>query len=179
MIVKRIHITSLLIILSLGLQMVAHAQKRPDSASKNQWKTFFASGVERKLKASDKELEKVIKEAEKYLGTKHCMGGRSKKCIDCSGLVINAFEAAELEIQGRTAQDIARFGRLELNQKKLERGDLIFFTKTYRTNNLVTHAGIVIGDGKFIHTSSSKGVMISTYEGSGYWPDHFIFGTKL
>ncbi len=176
---KRGYILILLFIFVNGLNVNASAQKRPESASKKQWKVFFASGVERKIKASEKKLEKAIAEAREYLGTRHCMGGRSKKCIDCSGLVVNAFEAAGLEVEGRTAQDLARFGKLVLNQKKLERGDLIFFTNTYRTDNLVTHAGIVIGDGKFIHTSSSKGVMISSYEGSGYWPDHFIFGTKL
>ena len=89
------------------------------------------------------------------------------------------FEAAELEIDGRTAQDLARYGKLELNQDKLKRGDLIFFTDTYRTDNLVTHAGIVLGNGKFIHTSSSKGVMISSYTGPGYWSQHFIFGTQF
>jgi cell wall-associated NlpC family hydrolase len=176
---RAIYFTAFTLSLSLLLTFGADAQKRPGVASKKQWKVFFASGVERKLKTNDKKLEKAITEARKYLGTRHCMGGRSKKCIDCSGLVVNAFEAAGLEVKGRTAQDLARFGKLELNQKKLKRGDLIFFTKTYRTDKLVTHAGIVIGDGKFIHTSSSKGVMISSYEGSGYWPEHFIFGTKL
>lgn len=165
--------------LSILVCSFAFGQKRPDSVSKKQWKVFFASGVERKLKANEKKLEKAISAAKQYLGTRHCMGGRSKRCIDCSGLVVNAFEAAELEIDGRTAQDLARYGKLELNQDKLKRGDLIFFTDTYRTDNLVTHAGIVLGNGKFIHTSSSKGVMISSYTGSGYWSQHFIFGTKF
>lgn len=151
----------------------------PVAANKKQWEAFFESGVEQKLDAGKDELEMIIDAANEFMGTPHCMGGRTKECIDCSGLVLNALQSAGFTVDGRTAQDLARYGRLELNQSNLDRGDLVFFTKTYRTDDLVTHAGIMLDNYTFIHTSASKGVMISSLEYPGYWQDHFIFGTKL
>ena len=50
---------------------------------------------------------------------------------------------------------------------------------TYRTSKLVTHAGICIGNGEFIHTSSIKGVMISKINDPYYWRKYFLFGTRI
>lgn len=55
----------------------------------------------------------------------------------------------------------------------------MFFTKTYNTPRTVTHAGIYLGNGKFIHASSSKGVIISDIYDPYYWGDKYIFGTRL
>jgi cell wall-associated NlpC family hydrolase len=55
----------------------------------------------------------------------------------------------------------------------------VFFTKTYNTPRTVTHAGIYLGNGKFIHASSSKGVIISDIYDPYYWGDKYIFGTRL
>lgn len=168
-----------ILILTFGILSFTLSAQVPDAANKKQWEAFFESGVEQKLKAGDDDLEAIIETANGYLGTPHCMGGRTKDCIDCSGLVLNVLQGAGFAVDGRSAQDLARYGKLELNQSKLERGDLVFFTKTYRTGDLVTHAGIMLDEYTFIHTSASKGVMISSLEYPGYWQEHFIFGTKL
>lgn len=166
----------LLFVLFSSFLMMA---QRPDAANKKEWKAFFEEGVERKIDCSNKDLENAIELAQQYLGTPHCMGGTSKQCIDCSGLMYVVFNEVKVKLEGRTAQDFALYGKLELNQDKLERGNLVFFTNTYNSKDLVTHVGLVLGDGMFIHTSASKGVMISNYLEPGYWQSHFIFGTKL
>lgn len=153
--------------------------QRPDAANKKEWKAFFEMGVERNVDCSKNDLENAIELANEFLGTPHCMGGTSKECIDCSGLMYVVFNKLNIELDGRTAQDFARYGKLELNQDKLQRGNLVFFTNTYKSSDLVTHVGLVLGEGKFIHTSASRGVMVSNYESQGYWQSHFIFGTKL
>jgi len=70
--------------------------------------------------------------------------------------------------------------RLELLSLKILKGvNLIFFTNTYSTSKFITHIGICVGNGKFIHTSSSKGVSVSHLDSSKYWKDKFIFGTRV
>ena len=72
-----------------------------------------------------------------------------------------------------------RYGTIILNTNDIQKGDLVFFTNTYGTSKLVTHAGICTGNGNFIHTSSSKGVMISKLNDPYYWRDKFLFGTRI
>ena len=107
------------------------------------------------------------------------MGGLSHSGIDCSGLLYVSFQANGITNIPRTAQDFARYGSVILNVNEIMAGDLVFFTNTYRTSKLVTHAGICIDSGEFIHTSSSKGVMISKINDPYYWRDKFLFGTRI
>jgi len=141
--------------------------------------SFKSGGVERSLGVSHVDMQRVIKEAKTYLGTKHVMGGISHNGIDCSGLLYISFQDNGITNIPRTAEDFARYGNILINTNNLQSGDLVFFTNTYRTSKLVTHAGICIGNGEFIHTSSSKGVMISKINDPYYWRDKFIFGTRI
>ena len=79
----------------------------------------------------------------------------------------------------RTAQDFARYGTIILDLNNLKRGDLVFFTNTYSTSKFITHAGICLGNGEFIHTSSSKGVIISKLNDPYYWKKKFVYGTRI
>jgi lipoprotein Spr len=107
------------------------------------------------------------------------MGGLSRAGIDCSGLLYVSFQANGVTNIPRTAEEFARYGSILMNPNDLQAGDLVFFTNTYRTSKLVTHAGICIGNGEFIHTSSSKGVMISKINDPYYWRSKFLFGTRI
>ena len=142
-------------------------------------RSFKKAGVERKLNISYYDMQKVILEAKKYMGTRHVMGGLSKSGIDCSGLLYVSFKANGITDFPRIAENIARYGNIILNTNDVQEGDLVFFTNTYGTSMLVTHVGICTGKGKFIHTSSSKGVMISHLNDPYYWRDKFLFGTRI
>jgi murein DD-endopeptidase / murein LD-carboxypeptidase len=60
----------------------------------------------------------------------------------------------------------------------LRRGDLVFFIRSYKTNRFITHSGIYTGNYKFIHTSSKKGVTITSIN-DPWWSKKFIFGTRV
>ncbi len=152
---------------------------KSDANLSSKFKSFKKGGVEQSLKVSYSDMQRVIKEAKTYKGTKHVMGGLSHSGIDCSGLLYVSFQANGITNIPRTAQDFARYGSIIINVNKIKAGDLVFFTNTYRTSKLVTHAGICIGNGEFIHTSSSKGVMISKINDPYYWRDKFLFGTRI
>lgn len=91
------------------------------------------------------------------------MGGMSKRGIDCSGFVHLTYKD-KLGINiPRTTQLLSKVGST-INPSNLKPGDLIFF----RPRNKLRHVGIYIGNGEFIHASSSKGVTKSKLN-SPYW----------
>jgi len=152
---------------------------KKDAVLNSKFSSFKQGGIEKNLKVTYSDMQRVIKEAKTYKGTRHVMGGLSHSGIDCSGLLYVSFQANGITNIPRTAQDFARYGSVILNVNEIMAGDLVFFTNTYRTSKLVTHAGICIGNGEFIHTSSSKGVMISKINDPYYWRKHFLFGTRI
>tara|TARA_B110000914_G_scaffold204177_1_gene198353 strand:+ start:159 stop:857 length:699 start_codon:yes stop_codon:yes gene_type:complete len=145
----------------------------------SRFKSFKQGGIEKYLKVSYSDMQRIIQEAKTYKGTKHVMGGLSYSGIDCSGLLYVSFQANGITNIPRTAEEFARYGNILINTNDLQAGDLVFFTNTYRTSKLITHTGIYIGNGEFIHTSSSKGVIISKLNDPYYWREKFLFGTRV
>ena len=111
---------------------------------------------------SHKTKESIVDTAKEYLGVKYKSSGTTKSGMDCSGLVYTSFLAYDIELS-RVSSDMAKEGR-EISTSKAEEGDLIFF----KTNNskTINHVGIITenhkGEIKFIHSSTSKGVIISS-----------------
>jgi len=138
---------------------------------------FFNGGVGRNLETGRKKPKQIIKTAVKYIGTPHCMGGTTKKCMDCSGLTYVSFAKNKIEIP-RNSQEQARYGRIIFDRNDLKKGDLIFFTKSYNTSDYITHVGIYLGNGKFIHASTSSGVT-ETPLNNPWWNQRFVFGTRV
>ncbi len=138
---------------------------------------FIKGGAELKLDTGRKKPKQIIRTAEKYLGTPHCMGGTSRKCLDCSGLTYVSFNRNKISIP-RRSQDQARYGRIILNKNDLKKGDFVFFTKSYNSPDYITHVGIYLGNKKFIHASTSKGVIITEIQ-NPWWLERFVFGTRV
>jgi cell wall-associated NlpC family hydrolase len=140
-------------------------------------KSFLDAGTERKVDTHDASADEIITTAQNYLGVPHCMGGTTMKCIDCSGLVLAVFAKHGILLP-HNSQDQARYGKIISGTDKLRKGDLVFFVRSYKTRQLITHSGIFIGNNQFIHTSSKKGVTITSMNDQ-YWKEKFIFGTRL
>jgi cell wall-associated NlpC family hydrolase len=143
----------------------------------NEMQNFLKGGAELKLNTGRKNPEQILRTAEKYLGTPHCMGGTTKKCMDCSGLTYVSFNKNKIEIP-RRSQDQARYGQIIPNKTDLRKGDLVFFTKSYSSPDFITHVGIYLGDNRFIHASTSQGVVVTEIHNS-WWSERFVFGTRV
>lgn len=90
-------------------------------------------------------------------------GGLSKSGVDCSGFVYLTFDS-EFDIRlPRSSREQVNIGR-EVSQRDLVPGDLVFF----RTGKVQRHVGIYLEDRKFLHSSTEKGVMISSLD-DRYW----------
>lgn len=123
---------------------------------------------------SDAEVETfnnipLLKKIDEWWGTKYCMGGESKSCIDCSGFSSTIFKDVYNMMLPRTAQD--QYNSCDkVVVEDLKEGDLVFF-KTYSRG--VSHVGIYIANNKFVHASSSEGVTISDLN-DAYWQPRYI-----
>lgn len=140
-------------------------------------KEFIAGGTEKALNIRDASPDEIISTARKYIGVPHCMGGTTMKCMDCSGLLVTVFGKYGIKLP-HSSQEQARYGKIIKKIDDLQKGDLVFFIRSYNTANFITHSGICTGDNKFIHTSSTVGVTITSLSDS-YWNEKFIFGTRI
>lgn len=163
---------------SLSAFAIVLENSKADSAMVQKLKAFEKQGIERQLDVDSIAIDTLLASASKYLGTPHCMGGTSMDCIDCSGLLFATFNDLGIKTP-HGSEAMAHYGKIIPHKDSLIRGDLVFFVKTYRTSKVITHSGFYLGDGKFIHTSSSKGVVESNLNYSSYWKDKFIFGTRI
>lgn len=112
--------------------------------------------------------KEIVETAINYLGVKYKTGGTTKAGMDCSGLVYTTFLNYGIVIS-RNSIDMAKEGT-EVRISKAQKGDLIFFKTGNR--KVINHVGIIteIKDGIifFIHSSSSKGVIISSLKDAYY-----------
>lgn len=106
-------------------------------------------------------------------GTKYYFGGLSKEGIDCSGFVYITFKSQFGISLPRSTQLLSKIG-VKTPKDKLRAGDLVFF----ETGKLTKHVGIYIENGKFLHVSTKKGVMISKLNNL-YWNSKFWMAKRL
>jgi len=111
---------------------------------------------------------KVITIAESLLGIPYVYGGNTTAGFDCSGFVRYVYMNAGLEITRKSSEDY--FLNDTTSVETPVPGDVVFFKNTYRSG--ISHMGIYIGDGQFIH-AGSDGVEVSKLEYS-YWKDRFV-----
>lgn len=122
---------------------------------------------------------KATNEALDYIGTRYKYGGTSRKGMDCSGLIYTAFLEENISLP-RTARDMSLRGtRLKL--KEVGTGDLLFF-ETNKNRKVINHVGLVVdtkdGDLLFIHSSTSRGVIISSLN-ENYWRNNFVMARRI
>lgn len=111
--------------------------------------------------------EALLAQHQRWAGTPYRIGGTTERGIDCSALVRNVYrDTFNLELPCSTRGQVHE-GR-PIDRQELLAGDLVFFSPPGRYN----HVGIYVGDGYFLHASSSKGVMISSLDNS-YWRRYY------
>lgn len=126
----------------------------------------------------EQRIDGLLAEAESYLGTPYRYGGMSRSGIDCSAFVLSVYGAAMGMDLPRVAAAQAQEGE-RVERENLQKGDLVFFSRGGR----ISHVGIVHditpeGEVRFIHASTSRGVMISPLSDS-YWGPKFRFAKRI
>ncbi len=124
-------------------------------------------------------VKKIITNAKAYEGVRYKYGGTTKKGMDCSGLIHTAFKEEQIELP-RISREMATHGNW-IDLKKVQEGDLLFFA-TKKGSRKVNHVGLVtsarVGQVEFIHSSTSKGVIISNLA-EKYWYFAFVQARRV
>lgn len=123
------------------------------------------------VKNSDGNL--IISTAKKYIGTPYVFGGTTPDGFDCSGFVQFVFKELGYTLP-RLADEQYQLGH-SAKISQLDEGDLVFF-ETYMEGP--SHVGFYVGDRKFLHVSSSRGVKIDSLDNE-YWSPRFIGARKI
>ncbi|CAN5867214.1 hypothetical protein BH23GEM3_BH23GEM3_27150 [soil metagenome] len=113
------------------------------------------------LKArEDVARDSVVALAKAQLGRRYVLGGeRPDEGFDCSGLIRYIMSGLELRLP-RTAALQALIGReVPKDTERLKPGDLLTFGKGSR----ITHVGVYIGNGRYIHASSGAGKVVESH----------------
>lgn len=122
--------------------------------------------------------EKIQEEMEKYLGVRYKRGGDSTKGFDCSGFVKQIYsEVFGVDLPHQSSQQDKCSLLTKVSSDELRTGDVVFFSGG-RKKKGINHVGIYLSDGKFIHSSRTKGVVISSLEDT-YWKPRFVASKRL
>ena len=138
---------------------------------------FQQGGLERRVICQGYDAGKIISYAKSLIGTPHTMGGIGENGFDCSGLVYHVHGKFGIQLP-HSSHEQARYGTIIADKSELIKGDLVFFYNSYASKNLITHVGIYLSDGNFIHTSHN-GVTISKLDDGNYWQNRYLFATRL
>jgi lipoprotein Spr/probable lipoprotein NlpC len=111
---------------------------------------------------------------QQYLGKPYSGSSAYDPGLDCSDFVRTVFRKYNGQILPRTVADMFREGQ-PIARSLLDFGDLVFF-KTDR--HKVSHVGIYVGNHRFVHASTSRGVIISGL-GEQYWAQRFVAGRRF
>ncbi|GEN30564.1 cell wall-associated NlpC family hydrolase [Cerasibacillus quisquiliarum] len=114
---------------------------------------------------------KIIQTAQLYIGTPYEWGGTTPNGFDCSGFLQFVYQTENIQIP-RTVSEIWNFAE-PISAPSI--GDLVFF-ETYKPGP--SHAGIYLGNGRFIHAGSSRGVEISDIN-LDYWQNRFLGAKRI
>lgn len=117
-------------------------------------------------------------ESAQWLGVPYRGGGRSKRGVDCSGLTKCIYKNVyDIELSPSSQLQLDRDINRRVRKKHLKQGDLVFFSERKSTRR-ISHVGIYLKDGKFIHASSKRGVRID-YLDDQYWRRRWIIGGRI
>lgn len=105
------------------------------------------------------------------VGTTYRYGGNTPESgFDCSGLVDYVFRDVAGIVLPRTTEEISRIVAPDISRDRLESGDIVFF---HHHSRGVSHVGIYVGKGRFVHAPNEGGTVRLDYLADAYWREHY------
>jgi cell wall-associated NlpC family hydrolase len=118
---------------------------------------------------------RMARDAKKYLGADYVLGGTTTQGIDCSGLTKVCLANQGIDVVHRSSLQ-ALHGRY-VEYSNLKTGDLIYF-RDDKDKRYLSHVGIYIGGGRFIHASASRGGVVINRLSESYFKSHYGFARR-
>ncbi len=121
-------------------------------------------------------LHPFVRVAQRYLGTPYVWGGESARGFDCSGFIMRVMRDLGYRALPHSAAEQFHYGT-PIARELLKPGDVVFFANTYKPG--VSHVGIYLGKGRFIHAANSRvGTIISSLN-EPKWVAHYAGARRL
>lgn len=117
---------------------------------------------------------KIISYAKKYLGVDYNFGSASPNEFDCSGFTMYVFRTVGISLPHSAAAQ-SNIGHT-VSRNNLEPGDLVFF---HTTGTGISHVGIYLGNGNFIHASSGAGHVTTSSLSKPFYASRFRGGARI
>lgn len=148
---------------------------RPDAPSARPlvWKADVPIGGLIKPPAGmtvDQAISEITSRSVLLLGTPYRLGGMNPaEGLDCSGLIAHVVQDAFRLRFPRTTEEQSIVG-MQVSQQSIEPGDLVFFNTLGRPNS---HVGVYLGDRRFVHAPTARGVVRIESLDQSYWSQRF------
>lgn len=111
------------------------------------------------------------------IGTPYVWGGNTPDSgFDCSGLIVYVYNNSGIKLP-RTTSAMSSMKKPNVSRDSLKTGDLVFFATA--GGRKVSHAGIYVGDGRFVHAPSTGGVVRLNNLQEGYWSKRFVSAKRI
>ncbi|QLB20452.1 peptidase C40 [Vespertiliibacter pulmonis] len=125
---------------------------------------------QQRTQSHQSDLTKVLSAYHQWAGTRYRLGGTTRAGIDCSAFVRATMDNAfNLHLPRSTSEQ--KYVGHSIPKADLRPGDLVFFRKNH-------HVGVYIGNGKFVHASSSRGVTTSSLS-DHYWSKNYTQSRRV
>jgi len=126
------------------------------------------------LEPAEPGSSSLVQTALDFLGTPYRNGGTDPSGFDCSGFVQYVFALHGMAVP-REVREQYQAGR-EIDLKDAQPGDLIFFETVSRG---ASHVGLVVGEGRFVHAPSSRGVVRVEAYVANYWSIRIVGARRI
>lgn len=133
----------------------------------------FSSASHTSLSSATNNL---IATAKNFIGLPYRFGGTSPTSgFDCSGFMQYVYKQTANINLPRTSGSMAQVGE-KVSRDSLQPGDMVFFS---HSGGRISHVGMYIGEGRFIHAPSTGKTISITALNSGYWADKFVTARRV
>ena len=164
---KTLHLLGLLTVLLLSACSTKGPVDQQAATSYQQPSTAFNP-------AADEVLFRAIG----LVGTPYVWGGNTPSSgFDCSGLIGFVYQDVAGIRLPRTTQQMLHMPGQQVSRNQLQSGDIIFFATAGRGR--VSHAGIYVGEGRFVHAPSSGGTVRLDSVNATYWNKAYLQAKRV
>lgn len=146
------------------------------SAPRFDYRTLAKASIRLGVDIGLQDNHKLYVSAAEWIGVPYRAGGDSKRGTDCSGLVAQLYKKVYHTRLSRSTGGQLKESH-KISRRNLREGDLVFFTSR-NSRKKVAHVGIYLKDGKFIHASTGRGVIVSSLK-EKYYTQYWLCGGRI
>lgn len=167
--------TSLLYRLLLPALLLLCLSSCHTSAPRLDYRALARASVRLGIDIGPKDNHRLYLTAGEWIRTPYRSGGHTKRGTDCSGLTGEIYwKVYRVRLPRSTGEQLAACRKVA--RRGLKEGDLVFFHNG-KSRKKVTHVGIYLKDDKFVHASTSRGVIVSSLN-ENYWRRCWMCGGR-